>query len=260
MYTLNNTKSAYAGSKKWIAYEPKSVNSKVIAVGSNMKFFRYKEIDFWLGITTSINAPYNVQKSLSKHGIENQISKNALMWTMNAESQLCQNSSAADLVILDGSIHSKISKIKTVFSTQRHCLEFLKTMYPGENIVFISIMPPLEIISDPYGIASIMRCAIANKCAGFGHVYEDIQYDSDLVISTTYASLVDWAMMLKIEMFGTRHDNNRMKSILNHLYTGDLMGYPNLIHAVRNMCIIDDSSLPHSGQFWKKPILKWTVT
>ena len=66
MYTLNNTKSAYAGSKKWTAYEPKSVNSKVIAVGSNMKFFRYKEIDFWLGIAASINAPYNVQKSLSK--------------------------------------------------------------------------------------------------------------------------------------------------------------------------------------------------
>ena len=68
-------------------------DAKVIAVGSNMKFFRYKEIDFWLGITASI-APYNVQKSLSKHGIEN-LSKNALMWTMNAESQLCQNSSAA---------------------------------------------------------------------------------------------------------------------------------------------------------------------
>ena len=51
-----------------------------------------------------------------------------------------------------------------------------------------------------------------------------------------------------------------MKSILNHLYTGDLMGYPHLIHAVRNMCIIDDLSLPHSGQFWKKPISKWTVT
>ena len=182
------------------------------------------------------------------------------MWAINAESQLCQNSSAADLVILDGSIHSKISKIKTVFSTQRHCLEFLKTMYSGENIVFISVMPPLEIISDPYGIISIMKCAIANKCAGFGHVYEDIQYGSDLVISTTYARLVDWAMMLKIEMFGTSHDNNRMKSILDHLHTGDLMGYPTLIHAVRNMCIIDDSSLPYSGQFWKKPISKWTVT
>ena len=38
MYTLNNTKSAYVGSKKWIAYEPKSVNAKVITVGSNMKF------------------------------------------------------------------------------------------------------------------------------------------------------------------------------------------------------------------------------
>ena len=165
-----------------------------------------------------------------------------------------------DLVILDGSIHSKISKIKTVFSTQRHCLEFLKTMYPGENIVFISVMPPLEIISDPYGIASIMRCAIANKCAGFGHVSEDIRYGSDLIISTTYARLEDWAMMLKIEMFGTDHDDDKMKSILDHLYTGDLMGYPTLVHAVRNMYIIDDSSLPYSGQFWKKPISKWTVT
>ena len=42
-----------------------SVNSK-IAVGSNMKFFRYKEM---LGIATSINAPYNVQTSLSKYGL-----------------------------------------------------------------------------------------------------------------------------------------------------------------------------------------------
>ena len=66
MYTLNNTKSAYAGSKKWTAYEPKSVNSKVIAVGSNMKFFRYKEIDFWLGIAASVNTPYNVQKKSLK--------------------------------------------------------------------------------------------------------------------------------------------------------------------------------------------------
>ena len=185
MYTLNNTKSAYAGSKKWTAYEPKSVNSKVIAVGSNMKFFRYKEIDFWLGIATSINAPYNVQKSLSKHSLKNQISKNALIWIMNAESQLCRNSSTADLVILGGSIHSKISEIKTVFSTQRHFLEFLKTLYHGENIVFISTMSPLEIISDPYAIASIMKCAITHKRAGFDHVYEDIQYGSDLVISTT---------------------------------------------------------------------------
>ena len=70
----------------------------------------------------------------------------------------------------------------------------------------------------------------------------------------------DWAMMLKIEMFGTSHDNNRMKSILDHLYTRDLMGYPTLIHTVRNMCIIDDSSLPYSGQFCKKPISKWAVT
>ena len=66
--------------------------------------------------------------------------------------------------------------------------------------------------------------------------------------------------MLKIDIFGTGHDNNRMKSILDHLYAGDLMGYPTLIHAVRNMCIIDDSSIPHSGKFWKKPISKWMVT
>ena len=259
MYTLNNTKSASAESGTWTTYEPKSVNAKVVAVRSNMKFFRYKKIDFWLGIAASIHTPYNVQKSCSKHGLKTPISKNALMWTMNTESQLCQNSSAADLVILDGSIYSKISKIKTVFSTQRHCLEFLKTLYPGENIIFISTMPPLEIISDPYGIASIMRCAITHKRAGFGHIYEDIQYGSDLVISTTYARLEDCAMMLKIEIFGTGPDNNRIKSILDHLYTGDLMGYPTLIHAVRNMCIIDDSSIPYSGQFWKKPISKWTV-
>ena len=258
MYTLNNTKSTSVGSKKWITYEPKSVNTKVVAVGSNMKFFRYKKIDFWLGIAASTNATYNVQKSRSKYGLKNPISKNALMWTMNAESQLCQNSSTSDLVILDGSIHSKISQIKTVFSTQIHCLEFLKILYPGENIVFISIMSPLEIISDPYEIDSIMRCAITHKHAGFGHVYEDIQYGSDLVISTTYARLKDWAMMLKIEMFGTDH-NNRMKSILDHLYTGDLMGYPTLIHAVRHMCIIDDSSIPYSGRSWEKSISKWTV-
>ena len=54
-----------------------------------------------------------------KYDLKNQISKNALMWTINTESQLCQNSSAADLVILDGSIHSKISKIKTVFSNTK---------------------------------------------------------------------------------------------------------------------------------------------
>ena len=54
MYTLNNTKSAYVGSKKWTAYEPKSVNSKVIAVGSNMKFFRYKEMIFGLELHLSM--------------------------------------------------------------------------------------------------------------------------------------------------------------------------------------------------------------
>ena len=46
-----------------------------------------------------------------------------------------------------------------------------------------------------------------------------------------------------------------------HLYAGDLMGYPTLIHAVRNMCIIDDSSIPHRWKILlKKPISKWMVT
>ena len=260
MYDELKGRSTAIGTRKWIAYEPQKIESEVVAVGSNIRFFQYGQLDLWVGTAASANASCNIREGHSECGMMNIPSHNALMWAMNTESQLCRNSSAADLLIIDGSIRSRMAKIQDAFSKPKYCLEFLKILYRGENTVFVSVMAPLGILSDEYGINRIRQCAIANRQSGFGHVCKDDLYGPDLVISTVYARLEDWTMMLKIEMFGSGHDDMKIKSILDHLHTGDLTGNPTPIRNVQNMCMIDDSSISHITRLCQKSLSKWTVT
>ena len=102
-------KKAKAG---WNEYSPNKVDSKIIGIDASYNSIKYQGLDLWVVTAVAVGADNSVIVDLHDNGLG--LMKNSLPLMANRmEIEACTKShDNADLILMDGTIHSKISESK----------------------------------------------------------------------------------------------------------------------------------------------------
>ena len=100
-------KKAKAG---WNEYSPNKVDSKIIGIDASYNSIKYQGLDLWVVTAVAVGADNSVIVDLHDNGLG--LMKNSLPLMANRmEIEACTKShDNADLILMDGTIHSKISE------------------------------------------------------------------------------------------------------------------------------------------------------
>ena len=119
-------KKAKAG---WNEYSPNKVDSKIIGIDASYNSIKYQGLDLWVVTAVAVGADNSVIVDLHDNGLG--LMKNSLPLMANRmEIEACTKShDNADLILMDGTIHSKISEDKDGTVIPKFPLNFLSAKY-----------------------------------------------------------------------------------------------------------------------------------
>ena len=115
----------------WTEYSPSKADSRIIGVDASYNSIKYQGLDLWVVTAVAVGADNSVVFEMHDNGLG--LVKNSLsLMANNMEVKACKGALGnADLILMDGSIHSKTLKDKDDTRIPKLFLE-------NQNIVFVS--------------------------------------------------------------------------------------------------------------------------
>ena len=228
-------KKAKAG---WNEYSPNKVDSKIIGIDASYNSIKYQGLDLWVVTAVAVGADNSVIVDLHDNGLG--LMKNNLPLMANRmEIEACARShDSADLILMDGTIHSKISEDKDGTVTPKI---FLK----NQNIVFVS---KSSDVNDEFGkfgaiAGDIFYYAHASRKAGYSRIQIDKRYGAGYEIVYFYLRLSESQPLLKIELPRKEYTDSDVKKLADHMYKNSIMGYPYSLRLAHENCKISTADM-----------------
>jgi hypothetical protein len=158
------------------------------------------------------------------------------------EVEACINSvDKAELVILDGSLYSQFLTRQTS-SLGNSITSVIKKK---NNVIFISKTSSARKQFEKLGSVAgdIFYYNHAVKTPGFSKIFVDTSLGPGKVVSYVYARLRDSTPLIKIELFGSSHNENEIKILLDMITKNSVGGYPYSLKLAHENCKISNSDL-----------------
>jgi hypothetical protein len=222
----------------WIEYHPKKQQAVLAGIDSSFNSTKFQGMELWVVTAVSVKSDGDVIFNGHKQGLgrpEDDLSKLA----SNMEIDACrQTVDLVDYVMMDGSLYSQ-------FMTRQSGLTpaISKIMARKNNVIFIAKTSNTQMqFSDLEPRAGdIFYYNHATKTPGFSKVFVDRFKGKS--ISSIYARLSNSTPLIKIEMLGSDHTEDEVRSILDKIYKNSVGGYPYALKLAHNNCKISSADL-----------------
>jgi len=224
----------------WIEYTPQKQDSEIAGIDSSYNSTKFQGLELWVVTAVSIRSDGKIVSEFHNHGLgtpspelETQASK--------MEIDACTVSvDKADVVLLDGSLYSQFLTRQSVLSSM-----IAAATKKRNNVVFISKTSSARKQFERLGslAGDIFYYNHAIRKAGFSKIFVDKELGPGKVVSSTYVRLSDSTPLIKIELFGSEHDESEVKSLLDRLCKNSVSGYPYALKLAHNKCKVTHADL-----------------
>lgn len=225
--------------ENWIDYEPIKQEVTTAGVDSSFNNTKFQGIELWAVCAVSVRSDGKVLADIHDCGLEPDVELSRIASKMEIDA--CQKSiDLADLVLMDGSLHSQFMTRQSTLDTA-----IVNAMKKKNNVIFVSktsnTKKQFENLDSLAG--DIFYYNHVTKRPGFSKIFVEKKYGKDKVISSTFIRLSDSTPIIKIELLGTNHTEDEIKSVMNKLYKNSVGGYPYSLKLAHNNCKIADKDL-----------------
>ena len=225
--------------ENWVNYTPTKEDVVTAGIDSSFNNTKFQGIELWAVTAVSIKSDGEILADLHDSGLGPDIDLSRI--TSKMEIEACEQSvDLADLVLMDGSLHSQ-------FMTRQSSLDtvIVKAMKKNENIIFVSKTSNTKKQFENLGslAGDIFYYNHLTKSPGFSKIFVEKKYGKYKVISSTFVRLSDSTPIIKLEFLGENHDNDMIKSVMNKIYRNSVGGYPYALKLAHNNCKISDREL-----------------
>ena len=229
-----------AAKERWIEYEPQKHDASIAGIDSSYNSTKFQGLELWVVTGVSVKSDGQIITESHNQGLgqptpelETQASK--------MEVDACINSiDKADLVVLDGSLYSQ-------FLTRQASLgnSITSAIKKRNNVIFISKTSSARKQFEKLGsmAGDIFYYNHAVKTPGFSKIFVDNSLGPGKVVSYVYARLRDSTPLIKIELLGSGHNEDEIKSLLDMITKNSVGGYPYSLKLAHENCKISNSDL-----------------
>ena len=251
----------------WIEYTPKSIESNIVGVDSSQNQLKFQGHAIWAvkANAVDVNSKVLFEEHDYGHDAPSDVGKIFDSIPPNLEYQVANNASPnADFVLIDGSLSSRFymrqQKIpdKVIIETLKKC----------KNILYISKNSTSnETFSGE--LADIAYYTHATDSPGFSKLRIDDRFSRPESawkidkISYTFVRMPGTLGCFKLELYGTEHTDDEVKSILDKIKFNCVKGYPFVLKQAHNKCELNNRYMQRvkkilgmSGEFGAREILE----
>ena len=222
----------------WTEYSPSKADSRIIGVDASYNSIKYQGLDLWVVTAVAVGADNSVVFEMHDNGLG--LVKNSLSLMANhMEVKACKGALGnADLILMDGSIHSKTLKDKDDARIPKLFLE-------NPNIVFVSKSSDANDEFGKFGsiAGDIFYYGHASRKAGYSRIQTDKRYGIGYEITYFYLRLSESQPLLKIELPRKEYTDSDVKKLADHMYKNSIMGYPYSLRLAHENCKISAADM-----------------
>ncbi len=222
----------------WIEHAPSKADARVIGIDSSFNSTKFQGADLWAVTAVSIRPDGEVISDLHELGLGTP-PKDLSSMASGMEIEACSRAvDAADLVLMDGSLHSMMLRSPN----NKRLLEMLNR---HGNVVFVSKTSGAKTDFADLGqvAGDIFYYNHATASPGFSRPTVDPKHGEKCVITSTYARLGESLPSIKIELLGGRHPDGAIRTLLDKIYKNSVGGYPYSLKLAHNNCKISGRDL-----------------
>ena len=226
--------------ENWVEYSPQKKDAEIAGIDSSYNSTKFQGLELWVVTGVSVKSDGQIITENHNQGLgqptpelETQASK--------MEVEACINSiDKADLVILDGSLYSQFLTRQTSLGNS-----ITSAIKKRNNVIFISKTSSARKQFEKFGsmAGDIFYYNHAVKTPGFSKIFVDTSLGPGKVVSYVYARLRDSTPLIKIELLGSNHMENEIKSLLDVITKNSVGGYPYSLKLAHENCKISNSDL-----------------
>ena len=251
----------------WIEYTPKSIESNIVGVDSSQNQLKFQGHAIWAvkANAVDVNSKVLFEKHDYGHDAPSDVGKIFDSIPAKLEYQVAGSASPnADLVLIDGSLSSRFYMRQQKIPDK----EVIETIKKCKNICYIS---KNSTSNETFNgkLADIAYYNHATYSTGFSKLRTDNRFSRPESawkideISYTFVRIPGTLGCAKLELYGTEHTDDDVKSILDMINFNCVKGYPYVLKQAHNTCVIKNrymqrikKMLGMSGEFGAREILE----
>jgi NurA-like 5'-3' nuclease len=226
--------------ENWIEYTPQKKDSDIAGIDSSYNSTKFQGLELWVVTGVSVKSDGQIITEIHNQGL-GQPTPELEVQASKMEVEACISSiDKADLVILDGSLYSQ-------FLTRQVALgnSITAAIKKRNNVIFISKTSSARKQFEKLGSVAgdIFYYNHAIRTPGFSKLFVDTSLGPGKVVSNVYTRLRDSTPLIKIELFGSNHNENEIKLLLDMITKNSVGGYPYSLKLAHENCKISNSDL-----------------
>ncbi len=219
----------------WSEYLPSMADSNIIGIDASYNSIKYQGLDLWVVTAVAVGADNSVICELHDNGLG--LVKNNLSPMANRmEIKACEGSlGSADLILMDGTIHSKVSDESAI----------PKIFLENANIVFVSKSSDTRNEFEKFNSVAgdIFYYGHASRKAGYSRIQTDQRYGLDCEVVSFFLRLSESQPLLKIELCRKGFTEDDVKKLADCMYKNSVMGYPYSLRLAHESCKISAADM-----------------
>ena len=226
--------------RNWVEYIPQKQDVVIAGIDSSYNSTKFQGLELWVVTVVSIKSDGTIISEKHRQGLG---TPNPELATQASQMEIDACSASvdeADLVAIDGSLYSQFMTRQASLATT-----LTSTIKKKYNVVFVSKTSVTRSQFSKLGslAGDIFYYNHAIKKSGFSKIFVDKELGPGKIISSVYARLRDSTPLIKIELFGSEHDESEIKSLLDKLCKNSVSGYPYTLKLAHNNCKITHTDL-----------------
>ena len=226
--------------RNWVEYTPQKQDAVIAGIDSSYNSTKFQGLELWVVAVVSIKSDGTIISEKHRQGLG---TPNPELATQASQMEIdaCASSvDEADLVAIDGSLYSQFMTRQASLATA-----LTSAMKKKHNVVFVSKTSVTKNQFSKLGslAGDIFYYNHAIKESGFSKIFVDKGLGPGKIISSVYARLRDSTPLIKIELFGSEHDESEIKLLLDKLCKNSVSGYPYTLKLAHNNCKITHTDL-----------------
>ena len=226
--------------RNWVEYTPQKQDAVIAGIDSSYNSTKFQGLELWVVTVVSIKSDGTIISEKHRQGLG---APNPELATQASQMEIDACSASvdeADLVAIDGSLYSQFMTRQASLATT-----LTSTIKKKYNVIFVSKTSVTRSQFSKLGslAGDIFYYNHAIKKSGFSKIFVDKELGPGKIISSVYARLRDSTPLIKIELFGSEHDESEIKSLLDKLCKNSVSGYPYTLKLAHNNCKITHTDL-----------------
>ena len=226
--------------RNWVEYTPQKQDAVIAGIDSSYNSTKFQGLELWVVAVVSIKSDGTIISEKHRQGLG---TPNPELATQASQMEIdaCASSvDEADLVAIDGSLYSQFMTRQASLATA-----LISAIKKKHNVVFVSKTSVTKNQFSKLGslAGDIFYYNHAIKESGFSKIFVDKGLGPGKIISSVYARLRDSTPLIKIELFGSEHDESEIKLLLDKLCKNSVSGYPYTLKLAHNNCKITHTDL-----------------